>query len=45
MSAEDSSDKGSGQQKSTSFPKVKGGGPLLLGQGFVNDTAPVYREY
>ena len=29
MSAEGSSVKGSSQQSSTSFPKVKGGGPLF----------------
>ena len=29
MSAESSSVKGSSQQSSTSFPKVKGGGPLF----------------
>ena len=36
MSAEDSSVKGSSQQSSTSFSKVKGGGPLFSG--------PVYRD-
>ena len=46
MSAEDSSVKGSSQQSSTSFPKVKGGGSLFSGLGplitggLVNDTAP-----
>ena len=44
MSAEGSSVKGSSQQSSTSFPKVKGGGPLFSGLdplitgGLVNDT-------
>ena len=44
MSAEGSSVKGNSQQSSTSFPKVKGGGPLLSGRGplitggLVNDT-------
>ena len=44
MSAEGSSVKGSSQQSSTSFPKVKGGGPLfsgpglLIAGGLVNDT-------
>ena len=33
MSAEGSSVKGSSQQSSTSFPKVKGGGPLFSGLG------------
>ena len=33
MSAEDSNVKGSSQQSSTSFPKVKGGGPLFSGPG------------
>ena len=32
ISAQGSSVKGSGQQSSTSFPKVKGGGPLFSGQ-------------
>ena len=47
MSAEGSSVKGSSQQSSTSFPKVKGGGPLFSGPGplitggLVNDTTPV----
>ena len=47
MSAEGSSVKGSSQQSSTSFPKVKGGGPLISGPGrlitggLVNDTTPV----
>ena len=46
MSAEGSSVKGSSQQSSTSFPKVKGGGPLFSGQGpliiggLVNNTTP-----
>ena len=46
MSAEGSSVKGSSQQSSTSFPKVKGGGPLFSGWGplitggLVNDTTP-----
>ena len=47
MSAEGSIVKGSSQQSSTSFPKVKGGdllfsglGPLITG-GLVNDTTPV----
>ena len=46
MSAEGSSVKGSSQQSSTSFPKVKGGGPLFSGPGplitggLVNDTTP-----
>ena len=31
ISAEGSSVKGSSQQSSTSFPKVKGGGPLFSG--------------
>ena len=50
MSAEDSSVKGSSQQSSTSFPKVKGGGPLFLGPGplitggLVNDTTPATRN-
>ena len=35
MSAEDSSVKGSSQQSSTSFPKVKGGAPLFSGQGLL----------
>ena len=49
MSAEGSSVKGSSQQSSTSFPKVKGGGPLFSGPGLlitgglVNDTTPVIR--
>ena len=44
MSVEGSSVKGSSQQSSTSFPKVKGGGPLFSGLGpliiggLVNDT-------
>ena len=48
MSAEGSSVKGSSQQSSTSFPKVKGGGPLFSGPGplitggLVNDTTPVH---
>ena len=33
MSAEGSSVKGSSQQSSASFPKVKGGGPLFSGLG------------
>ena len=33
MSAEGSSVKGSSQQSSISFPKVKGGGPLFSGPG------------
>ena len=33
MTAEGSSVKGSSQQSSTSFPKVKGGGPLFSGPG------------
>ena len=33
MPAEGSSVKGSSQQSSTSFPKVKGGGPLFSGLG------------
>ena len=47
MTAEGSSVKGSSQQSSTSFPKVKGGGPLFSGPGplitggLVNDTTPV----
>ena len=48
MSAEGSSVKGSSQQSSISFPKVKGGGPLfsgpgshITGGGLVNDTTPV----
>ena len=46
MSAEGSSVKGSSQQRSTSLPKVKGGGPLFSGLGpvirggLVNDTTP-----
>ena len=46
MSAEGSSIKGCSQQSSTSFPKVKGGGPLFSGWGplitggLVNDTTP-----
>ena len=46
MSAEGSSVKGSSQQSSTSFPKVKGRSPLFSGQGplitggLVNDTTP-----
>ena len=49
MSAEGSSVKGSSQQSSTSFPKVKGGGPLFSGQvplitgGMLNDTTPRLR--
>ena len=48
MSAEGSSVKGSNQQSSTSFPKVKGGDPLFSGLGplimgeLVNDTTPVW---
>ena len=48
MSAEGSSVKGSSQQSCTSFPKVKGGGPLFSGQGplitggLVNDTTPAF---
>ena len=48
MSSEGSSVNGSTQQSSTSFPKVKGGGPLFSGQGplitggLVNDTTPVF---
>ena len=44
MSAEGSSVKGSSQQSSTSFLKVKGGGPLFSGlgplitRGLVNNT-------
>ena len=47
MSAEGSSVKGSCQQSFTSFPKVKGGGPLFSGWGplimggLVNNTTPV----
>ena len=47
MSAEGSSVKGNSQQTSTSFSKVKGGGPLFSGPGplitggLVNDTTPV----
>ena len=50
MSAEGSSVKGSSQQSSTSFPKVKGGGPLFSGLsplitgGLVSDTTQ-YREF
>ena len=33
MSAEGSSVKGSSQQSSTSFPKVKGGGPIIFRPG------------
>ena len=50
MSAEGSSVKGSSQQSCTSFPKVKGEGPLFSGRGplitggggggLVNDTTP-----
>ena len=46
MSPEGSSVKGSSHQSSTSFPKVKGGGPLFSGPGplitggLVNDTTP-----
>ena len=46
MSAEGSSVKGSSYQSSTSFPKVKGEGPLFSGPGplitggLVNDTTP-----
>ena len=46
MLAQGSSVKGSSQQSSTSFPKVKGGGPLFSGPGplitggLVNDTTP-----
>ena len=50
MSAESSGIKGSSQQSSTSFPKVKEGGllfsgpgPLITG-GLVDDTTPVYRD-
>ena len=48
MSAEGSSVKGSSQQSSTSFPGVKGGGPLFSGRGplitggLVNDTTPAW---
>ena len=51
MSAEGSSVKGSSQQSSTSFPKVKGGGPLFSGLGplitggLVNDTTPVHMHH
>ena len=47
MSAEGSSVKGSSQQSSTSFPRVKGVGPLFSGPGplitggLVNDTTIV----
>ena len=47
MSAEGSSVEGSSQQRSTSLPKVKGGGPLFSGPGplitggLVNNTTPV----
>ena len=47
MSTEGSSVKGSSQQSSTSFPKIKGGGPLFSGlgplimEGLVNDTTLV----
>ena len=47
MSPQGSSVKGSSQQSSISFPKVKGGGPLFSGLGplvtggLVNDTTPV----
>ena len=50
MSAEGSSVKGSSQQSSTSFPKVKGGGPLFSGPGLlitgelVNDTTPTLKK-
>ena len=50
MSAEGSSVKGSSQQSSTSFPKVKGGGPLFSGPGplitggLVNDTTPILKK-
>ena len=46
MSAEGSNVKGSSQQSSISFPKVKEGGPLFSGPGplitggLVNDTTP-----
>ena len=46
VSAEGSSLKNSSQQSSTSFPRVKGGGPLFSGPsplitgGLVNDTTP-----
>ena len=51
MSAEGSSIKGSSQQSSTSFPKVKGGGPLFSGPGplitggLVNDTTPAHKSF
>ena len=51
MSAEGSSVKGSSQQSSTSFPKVKGGGPLFSGPGplitggLVNDTTPAETKF
>ena len=51
MSAEGSSVKGSSEQSSTSFPKVKGGDPLFSGPdplitgGLVNDTTPVHLIY
>ena len=47
MSAEGSGVKGSNKQSFTSFPRVKGGGPLFSGRGplitggLVNDTTPV----
>ena len=47
MSTEGSGVNGSSQQSSTSFPGVKGGGPLFSGRGLlitgglVNDTTPV----
>ena len=50
MSAEGSSVKGSSQQSSTSFPKVKGWGPLFSGLGLlitgglVNDTTPTLKK-
>ena len=49
ISAEGSSVKGSSQQSSTSFPKVKGGGPLFSGRGplitggLVKDTTPALK--
>ena len=48
MSAEGSSVKGGRQQSFTSFPKVKGVGPLFSGPGplitggLVNDTTPAF---
>ena len=48
MSAEGSSVKGSSQQSSTCFLKVKGGGPLFSGWGplitvgLVDNTTPVF---